>query len=78
MLAQIHEQVDHLRLDRDIERGDRFVANEELRLHGKRAGDADAAALAARKLMRIAAAEIGIEADALQHLADIGRQARVA
>ena len=53
--AQLHEQVEHLRLDRDVERGDRLVADQELGLHRERAGDADAGALAAGELVRIAA-----------------------
>src|SRR5690606_36582668 len=38
--AQVHEQVDDLRLDRDVERGDAFVANQKFRLYSKRAGNA--------------------------------------
>ena len=56
LLAQLHEQVEHLRLDRDVERRDRLVADEELRLHRERPGDADAGALAAGELVRVAAA----------------------
>ena len=48
------EQVDDLRLDRHVERGDRLVADEQVGLHGERAGDGDALALAARELVRIA------------------------
>ena len=52
---QVHEQVEHLRLDRDVERGDRLVADEEVGLHGERPGDGDALALAAGELVRKAA-----------------------
>ena len=69
--AQLHEQVEHLRLDRDVERRDRFVADQELRLHRERARDADAGALAAGELVRIAVAIARIEPDAAQHLVDI-------
>ena len=48
------EQIDDLRLDRDVERRDRLVADDQLRLAGQRAGDADALALAAGELVRIA------------------------
>ena len=37
---QLDEQVEHLRLDRDVERGDGLVAHEELGLHRARARDA--------------------------------------
>ena len=50
---QLHEQVEHLGLDRDVERGSRFVAYEDGRPHRERAGDADAGALAAGELVRI-------------------------
>ena len=62
-LSQIHEQVDDLRLDRDVERGDGLVAHQELRVHCERARDADAAPLPAGELVRIAALKVGIEAD---------------
>ena len=45
-VAQAHEQVQHLRLDRYVERGHRFVADQQLRPHRERAGDADPGALA--------------------------------
>ena len=45
-----------LRLDRDVERRDRLVGDDELRLQDERARDADALALAARELVRVAAA----------------------
>jgi hypothetical protein len=55
-LAQRLEQVDDLRLDRDVERRDRLVADDEVGLDRERAGDADALALAAAELVRVAAA----------------------
>ena len=45
---QVLEQVDDLALDRHVEGGDGLVADKNLRLHGERAGDADALALTAR------------------------------
>ena len=65
-LAQLDEQVQHLRLDRHVERRDRLVADQELRLHGERARDADARALPARELVRKAAHQRRIEADAVR------------
>ena len=52
--AQLHEQVEHLRLDRDVERRDGFVADQEFGLDRERARDADAGALPAGELVRIA------------------------
>ena len=50
----VAQQVQDLRLDRDVERGDRLVADDELRAERERARDADALALAARELVRVA------------------------
>ena len=52
---QVQHQVDDLRLDRDVERGDRLVGDDQLRPDGERAGDADALALAAGEFVREAA-----------------------
>jgi hypothetical protein len=73
LLAQVHEQVQHLRLDRDVERRHRLVADDESGLHRQSAGDADALALAAGELVRVAAGIGGIEADLGQRLGDVGR-----
>src|SRR5206468_7834808 len=54
LALQVLQQVDHLRLDRDIERRYRLVAHDEARLDRERPRDADALALAARELVRIA------------------------
>ncbi len=50
--AQVCEQAKNLRLYRDIERGDRFVGDDDARFQRQRAGDADALPLSARELMR--------------------------
>jgi hypothetical protein len=47
------QEVDHLRLHRDIQRADRFVADNEARFDGEGAGDADALALAAAEFVRV-------------------------
>src|SRR5712691_2128716 len=61
---EIDEQVEHLNLDRLVERGNRLVEDDELRLERQGAGDIDALALAARKLVRIARGkQCRIEAD---------------
>jgi hypothetical protein len=49
---QIVQKVDHLRLDRDVECGDRLVADDQARVERERAGDADALALAAGEFVR--------------------------
>ena len=70
LVLQVEEQVEDLRLDRHVERGDRLVGNDELRVDRKRAGDADALALAAGELVRIAVAVLGAQADQRQQVVD--------
>ena len=53
---QVLQQVDDLRLDRDVQRRDRLVADDEVRVQRERAGDADPLALAAGELVRVAVA----------------------
>ena len=53
-LLQILQQVDDLRLDRDVERRYRLVADDQLGLDGERAADRDPLRLAAAQLVRIA------------------------
>ncbi len=67
---QILEQIDHLRLDGNIQRRYRLVADDQIGLHRERAGDADALALAAREFVRIAPRVIGREPDQPQQLLD--------
>ena len=64
------EEVEHLSLDGHVERGNRLVAYEQLRLKRKRAGNVDALALAARELMRVAVHVLGVEADKFHQLAN--------
>ena len=67
-LLQVREQVDHLRLDRDVERRHRLVADDEPRLDRESPGDADPLALTAGELVRIAPRVSRRESDLLQHL----------
>jgi len=60
---EIHQKVDDLGLDRDIECTDRFVADDELRFDGEGAGNADALALASTKFVGEAAGVGRVEAD---------------
>ncbi len=54
-LLQILQQVHHLRADRHIQRGHRFVRHDQPRLGRQRAGDRDALTLAAGEFKRAAA-----------------------
>ena len=51
---RLHHQVQHLRLDRHVERRDGLVGDDELRLDGERAGDPDPLPLPAAELVRLA------------------------
>ena len=67
-LLQVLQQVDNLRLNRDIERGNRLVADDDLGADRQGAGDADALALAAAELVREALGVVGVQADGLEQL----------
>src|SRR5687767_11813342 len=49
---EIKHQVDHLRLHGNVKSRNRFICDDDARLKGECARDADALPLAARKLMR--------------------------
>ena len=68
LALQVLEQVEDLRLHRDVERRDRLVADDQLRVDGERAGDADALPLAAGELVREAVVVLRVEADDLEQL----------
>ena len=51
-VLQVEQQVDDLRLDRDVERRDRLVGDDQRRVERERAGDADALPLAAGEGVR--------------------------
>ena len=63
LFAEPAEEEEDLRLGRDVEAGDDLVGDDELRLERQRPGDADALALAAGNLVRVAAEERGRQAD---------------
>ena len=69
-LLHVLQQVDDLRLDRHVERGDRLVGDQQLGLQGERPGDPDALALAAGELVGVAVVVLGVEADDLEQLPD--------
>ncbi len=53
LLDELDQEVEDLRLDRDVERRRRLIGNEQIGPAGERHGDHRALALATRKLMRI-------------------------
>ena len=60
----VTQQVEDLGLHRDVQRGDRLVADQQLRFAHQGAGDADPLALTAGELVRFAPVVLlGIEAD---------------
>ncbi len=68
------EQVDDLGLDRDVERRDRLVADDEVRVERERAREPDALALAARELVRVARRRIRGKPDDLEQLTHAPRR----
>src|SRR5205085_4750532 len=69
LVLKLVEQVDHLRLDRDVERGDRLVEQDQLGVDGERSGYSDPLALAAGELVREAVEMLRAETYSLQQLA---------
>ena len=67
-VLQIHQQVDDLRLDRDVERGDRLVADDQVRVERQRAGDADALALPAGEFVGIGLHRLRPQSDSLEQM----------
>src|SRR5687767_8544293 len=67
--SQVHEEVDDLTLDRDVERRHTFVGDDELGLNRKSPRHADSLALSPAHLMRIPRGEFGPEADEAEELA---------
>jgi hypothetical protein len=66
--ARIAQQLQDLRAHRDVERRQRFVADEDARPVHDRAGQRDALALPAGELVRVAVGHRGLEPDRLEHL----------
>ena len=64
------QQRQDLRLDGDVERGNRFIGDQQRRLERDRAGDRNALALPARELVRIKLRHPGVEADGAQQFRD--------
>src|SRR5581483_12325298 len=63
-------QVQDLRADRDVERRDRLVGDDQLRVQRQRAGQAEALALAAGELVRIAVDRVVCQAYLVEQAAN--------
>jgi hypothetical protein len=71
LLLEVLEEVDHLRLDRHVQRGDGLVADDELGADGEGPCDADALPLPARELVRVAPHVIRVETHRLEEVGDL-------
>lgn len=67
---QLLKHVDDLRLNGNVQRGDRLVADDELRLYRQCAGDADTLTLTAGQLMRETVGKLLIQTDLAQQVGD--------
>src|SRR5689334_18343648 len=70
LLLQLFEQVDDLCLDTHIQRRHRFITDDELRLDCQSSCDADALALTAGELVRIAIDEVRVKTYQTKQLLD--------
>ena len=68
LLLQLVQQVQDLRLHRDVERAGRLVEHDQVRVERQRAGDRDALPLPAGELVRVAVEVLPAEPDLLQQL----------
>src|SRR4051812_28815337 len=68
--AQLEQEIDDLCLNGQVERRDGLVRHDELRAQRDRARDADALALPAGELMRVASSGRARQADELEQLGD--------
>src|SRR5215470_4213486 len=68
-LLQVDQQLQDLRADGDVERGDRLVEDDQLGLQDEGAGDRQPLALAAAELVGKAVELVRLQADDLEHAA---------
>ena len=68
LLLEIAQQIDDLRLDRNIQCGNRLVCDDQFGFQGEGPRYPDALALATAELVRIAAEDAWIESDSLQKI----------
>ena len=76
LVLEVLEQVDDLGLDRDVERGDRLVGDDQLRPQRERAGDPDPLALSAGELVRIAVVVLRLEPHPVHQLLNLAAELR--
>src|SRR5437868_2949398 len=69
-LADVGQHVQHLGLDRHVERGDRLVQDQHLRFRREGAGDGDPLPLPARERARQRACLPGVKADLVEQFTD--------
>jgi len=72
LLLEVLEEIDHLPPDRDVEGGDRLVADDQLRIQGQSPCDADPLALAAGELVWVAPHVLFLQPHNLQQFEDPG------
>src|ERR1700730_1537280 len=67
---QLLQEIDDLRLDREVERGDRLVADDQFGIDRQRPADGDTLRLSARKLVWEPFGEMRSDADEVEQLPD--------
>ena len=72
LVLEVAEQVDDLRLDRDVERRHGLVEQDQLRVDRERASDPDPLALTAGELVREPVQMLAVQADAIEQLVALG------
>ena len=71
LLLQVLQEVQDLRLDGHVQRGDRFVGHDELRAQGQRSGEADPLSLTSREGVWVPVVVLRVEPDQLHELLDL-------
>ena len=67
-ILQLAQQIQYLRLDGNIQRGYRLIADYQRRVKHDRAGNTDSLTLSAGELVRIAVVVFGVQSYDLHHL----------
>ncbi|KAK4045025.1 hypothetical protein OUZ56_032433 [Daphnia magna] len=70
LLLKVQKEIHDLSLDRYVERADRLVAYNKVRLNGETSRNSKALALAARKFVRVSVQDFWAHSDALQEFND--------
>src|SRR5437762_2566503 len=70
LLLELLQQIDDLRLDGDVERGDRLIGHDELGIDRERSRNSDPLTLASGELTRPASQKVPGERDTLQQCGD--------